>query len=232
MMLLSNACRFVLFFVLSLSANAENIRGAQRELSAAKEPTVNLLSAGDYTILTKSGISTVPDSVITGNIAVSPIAAEAMTGFSLALDSSGKFSTSTQIAATPEAAGDNGSDGKAYAANYAPPTPAILSSAVSAMEAAYTDAAGRVNPNAARINLGSGVLGGVFGGTDAKLTPGVYTFGSDVTINSSLFFEGTGTGTGQGETDIFIIQMSGNLMQVANTSVVLSNGALATNIFW
>jgi hypothetical protein len=49
---------------------------------------VPLSTAGDFAILAKSGISTVPASDVTGNIGVSPIAAAAMTGFSLVLDSS------------------------------------------------------------------------------------------------------------------------------------------------
>ena len=36
----------------------------------------------------------------------------------------------------------------------------------------------------------------------------------------------------EGDTDIFIIQSTGNLVQVANTDVILTNGALAKNIFW
>jgi hypothetical protein len=47
-------------------------------------PTAPILLGTDsnYAILAKSGITTVPVSVITGNIAVSPIAEAAMTGFS------------------------------------------------------------------------------------------------------------------------------------------------------
>ena len=47
---------------------------------------VNLGMAGNYAILAKSGISTVPKSVITGDIAVSPIGSTAITGFSLSKD--------------------------------------------------------------------------------------------------------------------------------------------------
>ncbi len=47
--------------------------------------TVDLGTAGDYAILSKSGISTVPESVITGHIAVSPIGEGAITGFQLVL---------------------------------------------------------------------------------------------------------------------------------------------------
>jgi len=98
-----------------------------------------------------------------------------------------------------------------------------LTTAVGAMETAYTDAAGRTNPDAARINLGGGHLGGDFGGSESPLTPGVYTFGTDVTLESDVTFEGDG---------VFIIQMTGSLLQPANINVILSNGAKAKNIFW
>jgi len=135
--------------------------------------------AGDYVILAKSGISTVPQSSINGDIAVSPIAAVAITGFSLTADKTNEFSTSAQV------------EGNAYAASYTQPTPAYLTTAVSAMETAYTAAAGRVNPNAARVNLGGGILGGVFGGSTAPLTRGIYTWTTDVTLGSDIYFEGT-----------------------------------------
>jgi hypothetical protein len=79
----SNACRCAIFSFLSLSsANAETVRGAQRELSTAA--AVNLSTASDFAILPKTGISTVPASSVTcGDIGVSPITSAAMTGFSL-----------------------------------------------------------------------------------------------------------------------------------------------------
>ena len=212
-MLFSKSCRFVLFFASLLSVNAETVRGVQqRELDAVE--SVDLGTAGNYAILTKSGISTVLPSVITGDIAVSPIAAAAMTGFDLILDSEGTFSTAEQVTG-------QGSTGaaKAYGADYAGDTPAILTTAVSNMETAFTDAAGRVNADAARINLGAGEIGG------QTLTPGIYTFGSNVDINSDVTFHGSGT-------DIFIIQMTGNLMLAEGKKVTLTGGALPENIFW
>jgi hypothetical protein len=209
MMFSFNTCLSVL--VLAAACNT---------VASGKELKVELLFAEDYVILAKSGISTVPNSIITGNIAVSPIAAEAMTGFSLSRDSSGKFSTSPQV------------DGKLFAANYHPPTPALLATAVSNMEAAYTDAAGRLNPDAARINLGGGVLGLDFGGENAMLTPGVYTHDKDVNLDHDIYFQGSGDLEGQGDTDIFIIQVAGNLEQISHSMVHLENGALAKNIFW
>jgi hypothetical protein len=166
-------------------------------------------------ILAKSGITNVPDSVITGDIGVSPIAATAFTGFSVTLNPSGTFSTSVQI------------HGKAYAADYAMPTPEKLTEAVSDMESAYTDAAGRPNEDAARINLGGGTLGGDFGGQTAPLTPGVYTFGSNVIIADTIYFDGNADSN-----SVFIIQMTGNLSQSANKNVILRNGARAKDIFW
>jgi hypothetical protein len=209
MMLFSNACRLIICSLLSLSVHSETVRGAHRKLTSS----VNLGSAENYVILAKTGISTVPDSAITGDIAVSPIDATAMTGFSLTADSTEEFSTSAQIT------------GSAYAANYNTPTPALLTAAVGAMETAYLDAEARDNNEAARIDLGGGTLGGAFGGATTQLTPGIYTFGSDVAISASIYFKGSNT-------DIFIIQIEGNLEQIANTQVILEDGALAKNIFW
>jgi hypothetical protein len=55
--------------------------------ATASIDTVELGTAGNYVILTKTGISTVPTSAITVDSAVSPIAATAITGFGLVMDS-------------------------------------------------------------------------------------------------------------------------------------------------
>mmetsp|Transcript_1041 Transcript_1041/g.2098 ORF Transcript_1041/g.2098 Transcript_1041/m.2098 type:complete len:277 (-) Transcript_1041:208-1038(-) len=201
----SSACRLAL--LVSAACNA----------MTSAEDTINLGDAGNYAILGKTGISTVPSSAITGDIAVSPIVDTAMTGFSFAMDPSTEFSTSSQIT------------GNAYAANYGGTTPADLTAAVSAMEAAYTDAAGRTMPSADRINYGEGFLGGNYGGPEFPLTPGVYTFGSDVYLNSDVQFSGDG---------VYIIQITGNLKQAANFDVILDpvddgdGPAQANDIFW
>src|SRR5580692_5848388 len=68
-----------------------------REAQAAQLP-VNLGTAGNYVILSKSGISTVPTSAITGDIGVSPAAATFITGFSpLTASASNVFSMSSQV---------------------------------------------------------------------------------------------------------------------------------------
>ena len=134
-----------------------------------------------HRVLTKSGISTVAPSVITGDIAVSPIAGTAITGFSLILDSDGKSSLSTQV------------EGTAYAASYVAPTPYKLTVAVGDMETAYTDAASRPNDDPFMIDINDGEIG------ELTLTAGVYTFGSGVSMKNDVTISGTAT-------DIFIIQ--------------------------
>ena len=78
---------------------------------AGARPPVNLAAAGDFAILAKTGISTVPTSAVTGDLGVSPAAATFITGWALTADATNVFSTSTQLT------------GKAYAADYTAPTP-------------------------------------------------------------------------------------------------------------
>ena len=165
---------------------------------------VSLGTAGNYAILAKSGISTVPSSVITGNIGVSPISATAITGFTLTQDATNAFSTSTQLT------------GKAYAADYASPTSSNLTIAVGNMGTAYTDAAGRA------ANYTELYTGDISGKT---LTSGVYKWGTGVLINSDVTLNG-------GPNDVFIFQIAKGITQAANTRIILSGGVQAKNIFW
>ncbi|MGA3179804.1 MAG: ice-binding family protein [Verrucomicrobiota bacterium] len=174
------------------------------DATAGRQP-LNLGTAGNYAILAKSGISTVPPSAVTGDLGVSPIGATAITAFSLILDSSGAFSTSSQIT------------GKVYAADYAVPTPVNLTTAVSDMQTAYTDAAGLSLPD--YTELGTGYIGGMI------LGPGLYKWSTDVTILSDVTLSG-------GPNDVWIFQIAGNLSLAGSTSVLLSGGAQAGNIFW
>ncbi|KAJ7785245.1 antifreeze protein [Mycena maculata] len=166
---------------------------------------VNLRTAGNFAILSKSGVSTVPPSVITGNVAVSPIAAIGLTGFSLTLASNGESATSSQVT------------GELFAASYATPTPATLTAAIGDMGTAFTDATGRVSPNF--TNLASGAIGGL------TLAPGLYKWASAVTIGSNVVISGAST-------DTWIFQVAGTLSIAAGKQVTLSGGALASNIVW
>ena len=166
---------------------------------------VALGMAGNFAILAKSGIATVPPSVITGDIGVSPAAATFITGFGLTADHSNVFSTSPQVT------------GKVYASDYAVPTPINLTTAVSDMETAYTDAAGRPTPDF--TELGAGKIGGL------TLVPGLYKWGTGLSINTDVTLNG-------GPNDVWIFQIAGGLTQANGTKVILTGGALPKNIFW
>jgi hypothetical protein len=95
------------------------------------------------------------------------------------------------------------------------------------MEIAYHNTKERSNSNSLRIGLGDGLLGGNYGGETTPLTAGVYTFETDVNIVTDIYFDG-----GAEEASIFIIQTSKSLLQATDTTVHLTNGAQAKNIFW
>jgi hypothetical protein len=166
--------------------------------------TVNLGEAGNYVVLAETEITNVPMSAVTGDLGLYPAAATFITGFSPTLDSSGTFSTSTQVT------------GKLYAADYGTPTPTNLNTAVLNMGTAFVDAAGRAP---CVINQGGGNLGGL------TLGPGVYYWDNSVLIPANLTLSGSAT-------DIWIMQVAQNLTQSATTSVLLTGGALAQNVFW
>jgi hypothetical protein len=123
------------------------------------------------------------------------------------MDSGGQWSSSPQI------------NGKAYAANYASPTSAELTTAVSDMENAYNDAAGRPDDDGERTNLGAGKISGEI------LTPGVYAFDVDIMFSTDIAFQGDAN-------DVFIVQGKQSLIQTEGTKVTLVGGAQAKNIFW
>ena len=168
----------------------------------------NLAAPGSYAILAKTGVTNVTGSMISGGeVGLSPAAASFITGFSTTEDPSKVFATSASVVAPA----------KLYAADYATPTPTNLTTAVLAMQAAYADAAGRSPPD--HLNLSSGNLGGL------TLAPGLYTWGSTVTIPTDLTISG-------GANDVWIFQISNDLDISSATKVILSGGALAKNIFW
>jgi len=83
--------------------------------------------------------------------------------------------------------------GNVYAANFAPPTPGDLTTAVMNMQAAYTAAMAEVPPDF--TNFGGGALGG------ATLIPGIYKFGTTVNIDSDLTLTGACN-------DVYVFQIS------------------------
>jgi hypothetical protein len=225
MMFSSNTCRFVVCFLsLSLSATAETVRGVHRELEGTpltiaerQNAPVVLGTATDYVILASAAITTTGATTINGDIAVSPIDAGSMTGFDFTYVGTVRSSAVITGGGVAEAASDGGTVGTA------------LENAVTFMEAAYTNIQTRpaaVNtvpvgntPAETRLDIGAGTVTGV------TFNPGLYTWGTLVTITGDITFDGSAT-------DIFIIQIAGYMTLAANKKVILKNGALAKNIFW
>jgi len=166
---------------------------------------VDLGSAINYVILAKSAISNVPTSAITGDLGLSPAAASFITGFSLTLPAASPYSTSAQVT------------GQVFAADYNTPTPSNLTTAVSDMMTAYTDASGRVTPDF--VELSAGAIGGL------TLPRGLYKWSNTVTIDSDVTLNGSAT-------DVWIFQIAGGITQASATQVHLTGGALAKNVFW
>lgn len=125
---------------------------------------VNLRSVGNFVILTKSGITDVYKSTITGDVGSSPITGAAI------------LVRCTEVVGT------------IYSVNAAGPLPcrvtnaSKLTTAVGDMQTAYTDAAGRSNPKF--LNLGAGNIGG------RTLKPGLYKFTSAVVIPTNVTISG------------------------------------------
>ncbi len=136
------------------------------QVNAQSLAPVELGWAGSFAILSKSGITDVPTSAITGNIGTSPITGAAITG----LDS---------VEVT----------GTIYTVNAAGPAgrvvyPELLTEAVLDMEAAYTDAAGRPLPDV--TELGAGNIDGM------RLAPGLYKWGTPVLIPTAVTLDARG----------------------------------------
>lgn len=201
---------WVLALILAVSSLAVSLTGCGGGGGNGSAGPVSLGAAGNYAILAKTGVSTVPDSVVTGSVGLSPAARGALTGWSETSDVSDTYSTSAQVPAPA----------KLYAADYVGGnTKSVLNTAVLNMGTAYTDAAGRTATSAATTNVGAGTL------TTLTLAPGVYEWGSAVTIPTNLTLNGSAT-------DVWIFKVAGTLTMAAEKSVILSGGAQAKNIFW
>jgi hypothetical protein len=103
-----------------------------------------------------------------------------------------------------------------YAADYAVPTPSVLTAAIADMQFAFTDAAERA-PDA--TELGAGSIGGM------NLAPGVYKWGTGLLIPTDITLTGTAS-------DVWIFQVAQNLTMSSGTKILLAGGAQSKNIFW
>jgi hypothetical protein len=174
--------------------------------AAAGPAPVNLGTAGNFVILAKTGVSTTGTTAVVGDIGNSPSAATYITGFSLIADATNTFSTSSLVT------------GKLYAADYVPPTPAIMTTAIGDMQTAFTDAAGRTTPDF--TELGAGDISGL------TLVPGLYKWGTEVSITNA------GVTLSGGANDVWIFQIAKDLIVNNSAIITLIGGAQAKNIFW
>ena len=133
--------------------------------AAAPGPApVDLQSAGTFVILTKTGITDVPTSKVTGNIGTSPITGAA------------------DLLTCTEVTGSVYSDDAAGPSPCSVASPSTLTAAVLDMQAAYTDAAGRSKPDF--TELGAGNIGG------KTFVPGLYKWGTGVKIPTDVTLSG------------------------------------------
>ena len=125
---------------------------------------VALGSAANFAILTKTGVTDVYASAVTGDVGASPITGAAV------------------LLACSEVTGT------IYTVDAAGPSPCAVTSAtrltlaVGDMEHAYTDAAGRTRPD--HVELGAGEIGGL------TLAPGLYNWSSGVLISTDVTLHG------------------------------------------
>jgi len=164
---------------------------------------VTLGAADGFAVLAGSLISSVPTSNITGDVGLSPASGSNITGL-----------TSPEVTGTIYTVDAFGPAGSV-------PDPILLTAAKGDLTIAYNDAAGRTPvPTGNFLNPGGGNLGGL------TLVPGLYKFTSAALITGS---DVTLTG---GATDVWIFQIAQTLTVGDDIEVILSGGALASNIFW
>ena len=137
---------------------------AAHAVAAAPQAPVSLGAAGTFAILSKSGVTDVYASAITGDVGSSPITGAAI------------LVTCTEVTGT------------IFSVDAAGPLPCtvnnatFLTAAVGDMEAAYLDAEGRSNPDF--VELGAGEIGG------QTLAPGLYKWGTGISISTDVTLQG------------------------------------------
>jgi len=179
------------------ASTSQSTQSSPQKQSSLKP--VDLGVTANFAILSKTGITDVYKTSITGNIGSSPITGAAI----LVSCAEVKGTIYTVDAAGP--------------LPFSVTSPSMLTTAISNMQTAYTDAAGRVNPDF--LNLGAGNIGG------KTLTPGLYKWTSNLVIPTDITISGKAT-------DVFIFQVAGTLKMSSAVKIILKGGVLAKNIFW
>jgi hypothetical protein len=196
---------------LNVTMNANKVITANFILAGAGAGPGNLDLGGAafYTVLSKTGISTTGITSITGNIGVSPNSATGITGFGLIMDPSNQFSKSSPSTLV---------SGNVYAADYAVPTPANISTAISDMETAFTTGNGKTL--SVITELGAGDITGM------TLAPGLYKWGTGLLISAS------GVTLSGSTNDTWIFQIGQGMTVADGANIILAGGAQAKNIYW
>jgi len=180
-------------------ATSSTSQQVSNSVAAAALAPVALGTSVGFAILSKSGITDVYPSAITGNVGTSPISGTALhlvcsevTGSTYTVDAAGPLPC--RITAAQK-----------------------LTTAISNMQTAYNDAAGRLHPNF--LNLGAGNIGG------KTLTRGLYKWTTGLLIPTNITISGSST-------DVWIFQVAGTLAMSSGVKIILKGGAKASNIFW
>jgi hypothetical protein len=176
--------------------------------TGAPASCVDLGNAAIFSILTGTGITSVPTSTIIGTIGSSPITAAAMDDVSC--------SEVTGFIYGVDAAYTGSGDTTCFKGTA--PDKTFVDNAVLDMGTAYTDAA-------TKAPAGTCPGAGVFDGAVSPLAPGVYACVVDVTIPQNFILNGSST-------DVWVFQITGTLTQSAGMTVSLLGGALPQNVFW
>jgi hypothetical protein len=170
---------------------------------------VVLGGAGSFAILSKSGITNVPTSAITGNIGASPISATAMNNVTCSEMLGGSLIYGVDATYT-------GGAGGVACFKGTPSDKTTVDNAVLDMGTAYTDAASRP---ADFTEVGAGNISGM------TLPAGTYKWGTGVLITSNVTLTG-------GANDVWIFEIAQDLTVANNATMTLAGAALPKNIFW
>jgi hypothetical protein len=162
-------------YTATLSTAAKNTQGTPmatpivwsfttKAVAATGQAAVNLGTAGTFAVLSKTGVTDVYASAITGNVGTSPITGAAMhltcgevTGKIFVVDAAGPLPCAVNDATS-------------------------LTAAIGDMQTGYLDAEGRTSPD--HTELGAGEIGGL------TLTPGLYKWGTDLLISNDVTLSG------------------------------------------
>jgi hypothetical protein len=180
---------------------------------------INLGTAANFAILAKTGVADSNPSIsaITGNVGVSPAAGSTITGLSCTevsqkiYDVDGTYTGghNSNVTCLMPGPGNSGAN------------KTLVDNAVLDMGTAYTAASAPATTAGvgANLNVGAGTLNG------QTFVPGVYTWGTNTTITGDITLAGSAS-------SVWVFQVTGTLTLNTNKHILLSGGAVASNIFW